>query len=141
MLCHLHTANTKIYIIRNVCGTFVDIITFDGTEKPLLTHLARTFFLNALILKEANIVMSHFFYTHILRYFNEVLSLMYLRFPCDDLTANGCLHSDLKHLPWYGVFESLTHGFPCAVRRVSERKRTHTHRTKNSRETLQLLMW
>lgn len=52
---------------------------------------------------------------------------LYLRFSSNDLTSNGCLHSDLKHLPRYGVFESLAHGFPWAVRTVSVMK---THQSK-----------
>ena len=33
----------------------------------------------------------------------------------DDLTPDGCLDRNLKHLPGYGVFEALTHGLPHAV--------------------------
>lgn len=119
-----------------------DSTTFVSWATSLLTHLARTFFLYALILKEGNIVISRIFKAHFIHKFtvlsiyilfcisyhslnpSSLLVLIYLRFPCYDLISNGCLHSDLKHLPWYGVFESLTHGFPCAVRTVSVKK-TH----------------
>lgn len=50
--------------------------------------------------------------------------LFCLRFSCDDLTSNGCLNSDLKHLPGYGVFQALTHGFACAVCTVSAKQKT-----------------
>lgn len=61
----------------------------------------------------------------------SLVLMLYLRFPCNDLTSNSCLYSDLKHLPRYGVFESLTHGFPCAVRTVSVMK-THLSEPKPS---------
>lgn len=38
-----------------------------------------------------------------------------LRLSCDDLTPDGCLDSDLKHLPRYGLFEALTHGLSHTV--------------------------
>jgi len=57
-------------------------------------------------------------HTHIVLH----LSKLYLRFPRDDLIPDGCLHSDLKHLPRNGVLEALTHGFPHAVRPVPVRR-------------------
>lgn len=50
--------------------------------------------------------------------------MLYLRLSCYDLTSNSCLYSYLKHLPWYGVFESLTYGFACSVSTVSVTKKT-----------------
>ena len=52
----------------------------------------------------------------------SVVLILCLRFPCDDLASDGCLYSDLKHLSRYGVFESLTHRLPTAVRSVSVKK-------------------
>lgn len=40
-----------------------------------------------------------------------LITLLYLRLSSNDLTSNGSLHSDLKHLPRDGVFEALAHGF------------------------------
>lgn len=54
-----------------------DSTTFVSWAKSLLTHLARTFFLYALILKEGNIVISRIFKAHFIHKF-IVLSIYIL---------------------------------------------------------------
>lgn len=136
MLCHLHTANTNFCSTLSVCIPLPQHLSVER-KRTLLTHLARTFFLNALILKDKYVHFKHSKSMFICRansytYFASLCHvikilrslLLCLRFSCDDLTSNGCLNSDLKHLPGYGVFQALTHGFACAVGTVSAKQKT-----------------
>lgn len=139
MLCHRRTANTKSYITQ--CWSYVCRFSYICSVRTSFTYtFSKNIFpvrLNPETSKERHVTHSYSKKKHqnvfmlgiyILFTIHERPSslcvLMYLRFPCYDLTSNGCLYSDFKHLSGYGVFESLAHGFPCAVRTVSADK-TH----------------
>lgn len=42
------------------------------------------------------------------------------RFPGDDFASDGCLYSNLKHLPGDGFLQPHAHGFPCIIGPVSK---------------------
>lgn len=65
-----------------------------------------------------NVYQQTIYSTHLI-YHLMIMRQLHLRLSRDDLTSNGSLHRNLKHLPWNWVFQAFTHGFSWFVRTVS----------------------